>query len=82
MSQLSPIQSRLTAFYADQAGRSALAFTAFIACLCLVAVGAVGVIMTNGDPMGAYERMAARMYWQNRCKENVPGACQMAKIQW
>lgn len=82
MKWFSPLRPTLVAFYQDQAGRSALAFTAFIAFLSLIAVGAVGVVMTNGDPMGAYERMSAQMYWQNRCQENVPGACQMAKIQW
>ena len=75
-------RNRLTAFYLDQAGRSALAFTAFIGLLSLIAVGAIVFAMTNGDPMGAYERMSAQMYWQNRCKENIPGACQLAKIQW
>ena len=82
MKRYAHLPKPILAFFSDQAGRSALAFTAFIGLLSLIAVGAVGFAMTNGDPMGAYERMSASVYWQNRCKENVPGACQMAKIQW
>ena len=81
MSPFIPVIRRLREFYRDQAGRSAIGFTVFIGFLCLIAGGSVVFAMTNGDPVGAYERMSARMYWQNRCKENVPGACQMAKIQ-
>jgi len=72
----------LQRFYRDQEGRSAIGFTFVVAILSLVAVGSVTFAMTDGDPVGAYERMTMRMYWTARCKENIPGACQVAKIQW
>jgi hypothetical protein len=66
----------------DQEGRSAIAFTVFIALLLLAAMSSVVFAMTDGDPVAAYERMSAQMYWTARCKDEVPGACQMANIQW
>ena len=79
VSNLAQIASR---FLHDQEGRSALGSTIFIGILMLVAIGSVVFAMTDGDPMGAYDRVATQMYWSARCEEQVVGACQMAKIKW
>ena len=69
-------------FIDDDEGRSAVGFTIFVFILLLSAGVLATFIMTNGDPMGAYESMTTQMYWSSQCEQNVPGACQMAKIQW
>ena len=82
MKKTHPILTLGVQFIEDDEGRSAIAFTAFVAFLALIAAGSVTLAMTEGDPVGAYESMSARMYWTAKCKEEIPGACQMAKIQW
>ena len=56
--------------------------TIFIGVLMLVAIGSVVFAVTDGDPMGVYNEVSHQMYWNGQCEEQVPGACQMAKIQW
>lgn len=69
-------------FFRDQEGRSNVVVPAIFTFLLILAGGSATFALTEGDPMGAYEQMSTRMYWSARCKENIPGACQMAKIQW
>ena len=69
-------------FYRDQSGRSPVVFTLFIGLMGFVFLGSLTFAMTDGDPMATYQRISVRMYWTAKCKENIPGACQMAKIQW
>ena len=72
----------LTRFFHDQEGRGNVVFPVIFTLLVILAGGSVTFALTDGDPMGAYQRMNTKMYWSARCKENIPGACQMAKIQW
>ena len=72
----------LQRFIYDQEGRGNIVLPVVFTFLIILAGGSVTYALTDGDPMGAYTQMSTKMYWSAKCKENIPGACQMAKIQW